>query len=631
MKRILQSFLAVLSVLVALVGINLFVDTRLAHIQADFTQQRLYTLSNGTRHILAQLREPITLRLFYSRTLGAAMPMFGTYADRVRETLTEYAAASGGNIRLEFYDPEPFSETEDRATAYGLQGAPIDQAGEQAFFGLAGTNLLDDERVIPFFQPDRERFLEYDLTRVIYELSNPQRATIGLLSSLPLNGDPRALAMRQPSGMPWTIRTQMSQFFTVKDIEPDAQVIDPAIQVLLVVHPQNLPEQTLYAIDQFVMRGGRLMVMVDPHSESQATLAATAGAQASDTSSDLHQLFQAWGVVYDPNNIVGDQTGAWRVRDSSNSRAPVVDYVAWFDIRQNIARDDPSIGDLQQISVASAGFFQPAAGSALDWHPLLRSSDRSAVIPTDRIRQNPDPAAILAGFQPDGQQRTIAVRIRGELHSAFTEPPALPDGTQRPDNFPDHRAQTQGPANLVLVADTDMLADQFWVRVQTYMGQQVATPTSDNGAFVTSILDTLSGGDSLAGLRARSDSIRPFDMVEDIRRNAEAKFRRSERTLQTQLDDAEKRLRELRQGGRDTPSAQAVISTEQRATIDQLRRQVIDTRQQLRGVQLDLRRDIDRLEMRLRLFNTVLVPALLILFALLITIVRARRRANALS
>src|SRR5215211_4544737 len=271
-KRLGASALGIVAAGGLAVGVNMLVDRAAPRVRVDLTEQNLYTLAGGTEQVLAGLKDPITLRLFYSRKLGAAVPSYGAYADRVREILAEYVALSNGKLRLEVLDPEPFSEIEDRALAFGLQGVPIDQTGEQVYFGLAASNLVDDERTIAFFQPERERFLEYDLTRLVYELSNPRRPVIGVMSSLPLNGDPRAMMMRQSPqfGQPAVVMTQMRQFFTIKDVALDTQAIDQDVQVLLVAHPQNLSEHAQYAIDQFVMRGGKLLLLVDPHSEAQA-------------------------------------------------------------------------------------------------------------------------------------------------------------------------------------------------------------------------------------------------------------------------------------------------------------------------------------------------------------------------
>lgn len=265
--RRLLSLAGLLAALVLVVGINALSEAFLGRYRIDLTEQRLYTLSDGTKTVLRSIPEPITLRLYYSSRLGKEIPVYAAYATRVRELLHEYAALADGQIRLEFYEPEPFSDVEDRAIAYGLQGVPVDQSGEQVFFGLAGTNLLDEERIVPFFQPERERFLEYDLTRLVHELSNPTRPKVGLMTGLPMNGE-----MRGPMGRPtppWAVMTQMRQFLSVQDVPLDGAEIAPDIGVLMVAHPQNLPEKTQYAIDQFVMRGGKLMLLVDPHSEAQ--------------------------------------------------------------------------------------------------------------------------------------------------------------------------------------------------------------------------------------------------------------------------------------------------------------------------------------------------------------------------
>ncbi|MBC7634110.1 MAG: Gldg family protein [Acetobacteraceae bacterium] len=627
MRRIWSSFIGVGAVAAFLVGINIFAETRLAHVRADVTQQKLYTLAAGTRKIIADLKDPITVRMYYSRALGARIPLYGAYADRVSEMLREYAANSAGKIRLEFYDPEPFSDIEDRAVAYGLQGVPIDQSGEQVYFGLAASNLLDDERTIGFFQPERERFLEFDLSKLVFELSSPKRPVIGTMSSLPLDGDPRAMMMAMRGqggggGQPWVAAMQLREAFTVKSVPTDVQVIDPEIQVLLVAQAQNLSDATLYAIDQFVMRGGRLMAMVDPHSDAMAQAPSQTGQPPENTSSNLAKLFDAWGIVFDPTQIVADLTGAWRVRASPGDRVQSVDFIAWYNIRNGLNKDDPATADLTQVTVASAGMVSKKDGAEISFTPLLASSPQSGMLPVEKVKTFPEPAKILAGFKPEGGPRVIAARVRGVLKSAFTGPPEpAKDGV----TLPAFKAQTDGAANMVVVADSDILADRFWVKIADFYGQQQATPFSDNGAFVSNLIGTLAGGDALIGLRSRSASLRPFARVEAMQQEAEARFRKSEQDLQAHLDATQKKLTELRTG-RGTDKAAAVISEEQRATIDALRRDVADTRKQLRNVQLELRRDIAALETKLRLADIVLVPAVL---AIGMGLARRRMRARA--
>ena len=633
MRRFWYSVVGVFAVLAILVGVNMVVDTQAANVKADLTQQHLYTLSSGTRQIVGELKEPVTLRLYYSRALGARIPVYGAYADRVRELLQEYARISNGKLKLEFYDPEPFSDIEDRAVAYGLQGVPVDQSGEQVYFGLVGTNLLDDERTMPFFQPEREPFLEYDLSRLVYELSNPKRPVIGVMSSLPLDGDPRMMMMQRGQGNaggPWASMLLLRQSFSVKSVPLDTQVIDPDIQVLLVAQAQHLSDPALYAIDQFVMRGGRLMAMVDPHSDAEAATPSQTGQPNTDTESDLAKLFDAWGITFDPKVVVGDLSGAWRVRGSASDRNQAVDYVAWFNIRDGIAKDDPATADLTQVTVASAGAVGKKDGADIVLTPLLRSSGESGSLDVGQVNTMPDPAKILAGFKPQGGPRVIAARVHGVLRSAFASAPALPDKDGKPQErsagFPSHIAQTAAPANLVVVADSDILADRYWVRVADFFGQSQATPFSDNGSFVANTIGTLAGGDALIGLRSRGTSLRPFDMVDNMQHRAEASFRQKQQALQAHLDETQKKLTDLR-SGREGPAA-PVLTGEQSAAIADLRRDAADTRGQLRNVQLDLRREISALETRLRLFDIVLVPAILTVLAIGLGIARRRQRAR---
>jgi ABC-type uncharacterized transport system involved in gliding motility auxiliary subunit len=628
--RTFSAVVSVIAVLAIVVGINMFADARLITMRVDLTQGHIYTLSRGTRDILSKLKDPITLKLYYSRKLGAAVPAYGAYADRVREMLREYAAVSNGKVRLQFYNPEPFSDTEDQALSYGLQGVPIDQSGEQVYFGLAGTNMLDDQRTIAFFDASREPFLEYDLTKLVYELSNPSRPVVGVMSSLPVDGDPRMMMMNQSRpggpGQPYTSIQLLRQTNDVRTVPTDAQVIDPAIQVLLVAEARDLSPATQYAIDQFVMRGGRLMVMVDPWSEALAAAPSPTGMPPEDTSASLPNLFKAWGIEFDPSKVVGDLDGAWRVRAGPNDPDQAVNYVAWFNIRNGINHDDPATADLQQVTVASAGFIAKAPNAPITLTPLLTSGPRSGLIPVDEVKM-PEPAKILGTFKPQGGPRIIAARVHGMLHSAFSGPPPEPAGMKRPANFPAYIGATKSPANLVVVADSDLLADRFWVRIQDFFGQPEAMPFADNGPFVANLIDTLAGGDALIGLRSRGTSVRPFTLIDEMQSEAQAQFRQTERALQQHLDEVQKQLRTLRQGNGDQ-TAQPVITPAQRDAIEAARRDVVDTRQKLRTVQFELNRGIAQLENELRLFDIVLVPALLVIISVVLGLLRGRRRAR---
>jgi ABC-type uncharacterized transport system involved in gliding motility auxiliary subunit len=614
----------VLGVLGIVVGINLFADARLPRTQLDLTQGHIYTLSKGTRRILASLKEPITLRLFYSRALGAAAPSYGAYADHVKEILGEYAAASHGKLIVETYNPVPFSATEDRAIADGLQGVPLNTTGEKVYFGLAGTNLLDDQRTVPFFQADRERFLEYDLTKLIYELSNPARSIVGVMSSLPIDGNPQLMMMAMQRGLPpgsmgqpYAVSILLRQTNDIRSVPMDTTGIDPAIKVLLLIGPQHLSEATQYAIDQFVMRGGHLMVMVDPWSDTQADTPSPNGMPPTDTSSDLPKLFKAWGIQYNPNEVAGELDGAWEVQTQNGSPT---DYPAWYTITKGVNHDDPATASIKNVSVATPGWISKAPGASITLTPLLTADGASGPIAANRVK-TPDPAAVLAAFKPQGGPRVIAARVTGELHSGFSGPPPAAKG-KPPLPYLSH---TKEPAQIVVVADTDILADRFWIQKQNFFGQSEEIPISDNGPFVANVVDTLAGSNALLGLRARGTTARPFTLIDQMQEQAEAKFQQSEQALQAHLVELQKRLDTLRQG---TGQQSALITPAQRAAIRQANEEILATRAQLRAVQFNLNRDISRLKTELVVLNVAAIPALLTLLAIAMGLTRAYRRSR---
>ncbi len=611
--------------LVALLAISatMLADRAAPRARLDLTEGRLYTLAPGTRQVLAGLESPITLRLFYSRRIGADAPQFGAYAERVRALLREYVALSDGRLRLEVLDPEPFSEAEDRATALGLQAVPLNEGGEQVFFGLSGRNARDEERVIPFFQPDRERFLEADLTRLVFELSGAAKPVLGLMTTLPLAGDPRALLLRQPAlARPQVALAQLREAYEVRDVTPDATAIPPEVTLLLVAHPQGLPDATQYALDQFVLRGGRLLLLLDPHSEMQATRPGPDGRPPAATASALPRLLDAWGVEAPAGEVVLDLRGAWRVRARPGDRVQAVDWLAWFSLQgDSINRREVATAALEQVTLATAGHLRLRPGTAAEWVPLLTSSPQSMLVPAARVGLEADPVRVLAAFRADGERRVLAARLRGTLPTAFPDGPPIPG-----EGLPAHLARSAAPATVVLVHDTDWLDDRFWVRVQDVMGQPTATPFAGNGALLLNLADALTGTDAMASLRARGESLRPFTLVEGIRRQADAQFRASEQALTERLQATEARLRELRQGGSGRNADQAIITPEQRAEIEAAREQIAGTRRELRAVQLELRRDIEALETALRLANILLVPLLLVLATGALAWWRARRR-----
>lgn len=658
-RRGLITAASLILIAVLFVAVNVAGNGLLAGFRADLTQERLFTLSPGTRSVLAQLQEPVTLRFYYSERLGREIPSYGVYATRVREMLQEYRAASRGRLRLEVIDPQPFTDDEDRAVSFGLQGVPVNQSGETVYFGLAGTNTADKEETIGFFQPERERFLEYDLTRLVYNLSVTRKPPVGVLSTLPIWGEFRG--MRQAS-QPWAIYTQLTQFFDVRRLEPTVTEIAADINVLVIIHPREFPEPLLYAIDQFVMRGGRVITFLDPLSEFESQRQGAQGmppGMGGGGPSALPGLLESWGVEMVEQRIAADRRAAIRVSAGSDgTRVRAVDYVAWLQLRpENFTTSDVLLADVSNLRLASAGILRRREGATTTMTPLIQTGTQSQQLEVERVQMMPNPVALLANFQPSNERFTLAARITGPVRSAFPDGPPAPaapaenaqQGAQQgqaaqpatppaaPAN-PNHLREARAPVNMIVIADTDLLDDRFWVQAQDFFGQRILTPNANNGDFVINATDNLSGSDALISLRARGQSQRPFTLVQDIQGNAEQRFRAKERELTERLRETEQRVRQLREGGGEQaqgggapagPGARTVISREQQEAIDRFRAQVLQIRRELRDVQQQLRQDIQGLETWVKFVNIGLLPLGIACLAVVVGIVRNRRRRSA--
>ena len=630
MSRRTTALASLAAAVVLFVAVNLIAGNWFADVRVDLTQEGLYTLSPATRTTLAKIAEPITLRFYYSPQLGREVPSYGVFADRVREMLQQYAAVAKGKIVLQTLDPEPFSSVEDRAVAFGLQGVPLDQNGTPVYFGLAGTNSTDDQATIPFFQTDRERFLEYDLTKLIAGLADPHKTVVGLATQLPLEGDLMAAMQGRPL-VPYAVLEQMQQLYDVHTLGVDFATVPSNVDVLMLVHPQKLSDKTLYAIDQFVLKGGRALVFVDPDSETQRRHPSQLNPPGLPNDSNLDKLFAAWGLRLVPKMVAADRANAERVNAGTDTNVQAVDYVGWLTLKtDSLSRDNPITADLSQINVATPGVLEPLPGAKTTFAPLITTSTDSMEIPADKF-QAPDPAALLAGFKSDGKKLVIAAQITGPAATAFPDGPPK-SGEQgkaaaadKKDDAPPPAAVKTAvkPIDVVAVADTDILDDRFWVQVQNFFGQRVAVPTASNGDFVTDTIDVLAGGTDLVGLRSRGTAVRPFTLVQNIQRAADTRYQTSEKGLEDKLKDTEQKLKDLRDKGAHQAGA---VDAAQNETIENFRAQMLATRRQLRQVQRAEREDIDRLQNWVEFFDIALIPILVAFAALVIGTVRLRRR-----
>lgn len=616
---------------VLMASANLWAGATVTGARLDLTRDALFTLSPGARNILRRIDEPITLRFYFSERLGREIPSYATYANRVRDMLREFAAVGG--LRLEFLDPEPFSDIEDRAVGFGLQGLPIDETGEQVYFGLAGGNSTDDVAVIGFFQIERERFLEYDLINMVYNLANPKKPVIGVSTTLPIDGNMQALmAGRSDLGAPWTVMRQLRQRFEVRSLGEDPGAIDDDIDVLMLVHPTGLSPQSLYAIDQFLLNGGKALIFVDPHAEGLASRPLMGPPKP--TASDLKPLFDAWGIELVAGKVAGDLRFARRVNAGTGQRIEPAPYLAWLGLDATALNgDDPVVGNFRLLNLASAGILRRADGASATMTPLFTTSAEAMPLDAAGVMGRPDIMAMLRAFQPTGERYVLAARLGGTVKTAYPDGPPKPaedgDGDQDgggdrpPGPAADQTLESVTPLNVILVADTDMLEDRFWVRVQDFFGQRLVLPLANNGDFVINAIDNLSGSGDLIGLRGRGTVNRPFERIERLRRAAEQRLRGKEQELRENMRQTEQKLARLQTT--EAGGGAVILSAEQQLAIQEFRQQLLDIRRQLRAVRRDLRRDIEGLEGMMRFANIGLIPILVGCLALGLGLWRSRR------
>jgi ABC-type uncharacterized transport system involved in gliding motility auxiliary subunit len=618
--------LAALAVL--FLGVVMLANLALRGMRLDLTQNRLYTLSPGTKQVLGELKEPINLYFYFSRDAAAKQsPLIMPYAARVREFLEEVTARAGGKIRLQVVDPQPFSEDEDRAAEAGLSPLQVgDGTGGTVYFGLAGTNSTDGRSVIPSFTPDREEFLEYDVAKLIQELSSPKKPVIGLVSTLPMQGQYNPMSGQM--GETWPILAQLEQLFSIRPLTPDLDHIDKDVDVLMIVHPKNFPPKTLYAIDQFVMRGGNVLLFVDPDSgadtSGQDPRNPFAGAGAS-RSSNLEPLLTAWGVAYDPAKVVADLDLGLEVR-SSMQGSPTRHIGILGLRREDMNSKDVDTATLDSINVATAGFLAPRTGATTKFEPLLMSSTSAAPLPAVRFGPMTDPASLRDGFKPTGIRYAIAARITGPVASAY--PQGAP-ADEKPASGPPlaHLAKSSGSANIIIIADTDMLMDYMWVQTRELMGQRISQAFASNGDLIANALDNLSGSSALISIRGRATFSRPFERVEALKRQADDRLRAKVLELQSELQQTESKLTELQSKRND--QASLMLTPEQEQELKRFTAEKAHVRKELRETQRGLDVEINRLDVWRKVTNIAIAPLAVALAGALILSLRRRRRASA--
>ena len=617
------------------VAVNALFNVSVSGARLDVTEDGLFTLSEGTLATLARIDEPVELHFFLSSHLAREVPLYASYGLRVRELLAEIAAASGGKVILREHDPRPFSRGEELAVAFGVQGVPVESGGELAYFGLAGTNTVDDTETVAFFQPEREMLLEYDIARTIHALSDPEPTVVGVMGSLPVMGDMHAQAQGGVL-VPWAIARHLRTGFDTLHLPESIDDMPDSVDVMMVVHPRAMTDRAIYVLEQFLFRGGRALLFLDPKSESDTSVGPRG---ESSSSGGLGPLLRKWGIEVPDRQLLGDRSMALTINAGTATRPVPAEYLVWLGASaQYLAQDDPVTARLPALNLASAGFIRRDESSPLALEPLITSGRDSGPIDVDAVRGlRPDVLGLLDRFRPDDDVHVIGARLTGEIGTAFPHGPpprtvtkTAAELTAQPD--PPQLMKSLRPINVILVADADLLEDRFWLRKRRFFGRDVEEAIAGNADFVVNALGNLAGSDALLKLRSRGVSQRPFERIRALEQDAESQLQAKERELQDKLRETQDEIAGL-EGVRTAEDAatgerRVVVSLTdgQRTHIEALRGEMLAIRRELHAVRRSLRDDVERLQAWLRFANIGLVPIVLSVVAVVVSLVRLARR-----
>jgi len=619
---LLYSTGGVIVLLAVLVALNFLVGA--VSIRADLTEGHVYPLSPGTRTILAKLEAPVKIRFYY--TQGAAVPVgLKTFAKRVEDILNEYHAASHGRVVIEKFNPLPDSDAEDSAELDGVEGQ-LTNTGEKFYLGLA-VAFLDRKAALPVLTPDRERLLEYDITRAIAQVTEAKKPVVGVMSALPVMGRPLNPMTRQQPTQPWVLISELKRSFELKEIKLDAKKIPDDIKVLLVIHPRDIMEETEYAIDQFVLRGGKLIAFVDPYAyfDQQPDMQNPFGGSRAGQST-FYRLFKAWGIDMDMSKVVADMTFA------SGSGPRLLPTLLSLNT-QALNMDDVVASQVGTLLIPFGGSFKGKPAEGLKETVLAHSSKNA--MPVDLIIATLSGEPSTRGFEPTGKEMPLAIRLTGTFHTAF------PDGRPKPYGAkPDQKKKEETVKekaepqikesaeenSVVLVGDVDLLTDNAAVDVQEIFGQRVVIPRNGNLALAQGLVEQVAGDDALISLRSRAAFSRPLTVVQDMEARAQQQYLGKIKGLEDSLNQTQEKLKSLQKA--PGSASAAILTAEQQAELDNFRKKAVETRLELKNLRRNLRLDTDRLEMWTKAINIALIPLLVAVAGLILGLAR-RRRARA--
>ena len=588
--------ISVVSTVILFLSFNYIVQKINFNLGIDFTSNKTFTLSNGTKRVIDEIDEPIKINFVYSRNLSKNIPIIQNYANQVQGLLNRYSDLASGKIELSFIEPEPYSDDEDYVNRYGIQGFPIDQEGSKIYFGMIASNTTDDIEVVSFFDPSKAATLEKQLTDIVYKLNRSKKHMIGFLSWV--DTAPPMMPNNQLGQGEYTILEELSYFYDFEFLDTDVESFED-IDLLFVYHPSDITDKTEYAIEQFILEGGETVIFLDPFFEKN---------DHSNKTSDLTNILKTLNINYN-SNVILDGAQATRLQTqqniSDNTSLQTILKLNWPEVRGQFINQSEEIGNgLSLIRLVSAGGLAPLnEESEISYIPLISSSEVTMDLP---MREVHDPIKLINNFKPTGITYDFGVKLSGKTSSSFNEFEFIRE---------DHIDSSVKDINVVLFSDADFIRNAFWARIQKFLDTNVIEATSDNGTLVTNVLDSMTGYDEFIDLRNKEAPFRPFVVVQKLQAEAEQKYLGQEQELQAQLDETLVKIQNL-SGGRDAESVN--LTDKQLMELADFQLEVERKRQQLREVRRNLSKNIDRLANQINILNTFLIPILLILLMFII-------------
>ena len=609
-ENIVYSAIGLSALFLLLIAFNFLASLSAQRI--DMTEGGLYTLSEGTRKILRGLAAPVKVKLYISRGEQAMPVQLRSFAQRVEDLAREFKSVAGSNLVIELYNPKPDSEDEDAAQLDGVEPQQL-FSGEQFYLGLV-VSQLERKQAIPAVSAQRERLLEYDLARAIARVGSAERPVLGLMSGLPVLGE-KFNPMTRQSSETWVLASELKRDFNVKQVAMLAEAIEPEIKVLLVIHPRDLPEATEYALDQFVLRGGKLIVFVDPYAYFDQQPGPMPGISGGASSSTLTKLFKTWGVEMNPGKVLADVVFA---SGAGQRYTPTVLTLN----RTAFNRDDVVTSQIETLLYAFGGAFEVKRVEGLTVTELVKSSPNSMLV--DSVVASVSGEAATKGFQPDNKARPLALRLTGKFKTAFPE--GKPKSDKKNAKEEPNLRESAGENSLILVADVDMLNDGAAVDIQEVFGRRIVVPSNGNLAFAQSMVEQFASGDALTSLRSRASAFRPLTVVREMEGEAQKQYFGRLKSLEDELQKTTEKLQELQKARGAAAKGAVIMSPAQQAEVENFRKRVTETRRELKQLRKNLRQDAESLVFWTKVLNIALMPLLVVLAGLAVFFIRRKKQ-----